>query len=226
MLTEPGALRPLASWDSDATWATFENGNFHGLIGEVEIQKSDDDLERYREAIEMTQPDWIIETGTRAGGSALWFWREMGVRVITIDVAPQWRVRGRPPYRGNEIEWVVGSSISDSAIEHARERTKGARVMVSLDSDHHTAHVQAEIALYATLVTPGCHMVIEDGCFDMWEPRKARVGGGKIPEYGGPLHAINMQHRLLTSGGFWRDEAIEGLTPISHSPVGWWRLGD
>jgi cephalosporin hydroxylase len=219
-------LLPLPSWSSKDTWATFENGNFHGVFRGVEVQKSDDDLERYREAIVSSQPDFIVETGTRAGGSAMWFWLEMGVRVITIDISPQWMTRGRPPYRGNEIEWVVGSSISDSAIEHARAATQGARVMVSLDSDHHSAHVQAEIAMLGTLVTPGCHLVVEDACFDMWDPDRARIGGGKIPEHGGPLHAINMQRRLLESTGFQRDTAIEGLTPISHSPVGWWRLDD
>jgi cephalosporin hydroxylase len=226
METESLALQPLPSWSSEQTWDTFANGTFHGVFRGVEIQKSADDLDRYREAIEMTQPDWIIETGTRLGGSAMWFWLEMGVRVITIDIRPQWAVKKHPPYRGNEIEWVIGSSISDSAIEHARERTKGARVMVSLDADHHSAHVQAEIAQYASLVTPGCHMVVEDACFEMWTPDRARIGGGKIPEHGGPLHAINMQAGLLVNHGYYRDEAIEGLTPISHSPVGWWRRGD
>jgi cephalosporin hydroxylase len=105
--------------------------------------------------------------------------------------------------------------------------------MVSLDSDHHSAHVQAEIDLLGRqFVTPGCYLVVEDGCFDLFardgQIDRARVGGSRIPEFGGPLDAIERQlggdlPNPMTADLFWRDESVEALSPVSHSPCGWWR---
>jgi cephalosporin hydroxylase len=219
-------LNPLSSWDLGKTWGTFTSGTFHGEIAGVEVQKSDDDLDRYRELVEISQPDVVIETGTRAGGSALWFHKVLGLQVITIDIAPQWGI-GQPPYNGPGIEWISGlSSIRDAVVDRVLPLISGKRAMVSLDSDHHSSHVQAEMAIWGPLVTPGCYMVIEDACFDAFDefgqPDWARVGGHKIPEIGGPLDALR-KSGIEHSSVWWRDEALEGLTDISHSPCGWWR---
>lgn len=219
-------LEPLPSWDLGKTWQTFPSGLFHGEIGGVEIQKSDDDLERYRELVEISQPDIVIETGTRAGGSALWFRQVLDLQVVTIDLAPQYAEKG-PPYRGPGIEWISGhSSIRDVVVNRVLPLIEGKRVMVSLDSDHHSSHVQAEMAVWGPLVSPGCYLVVEDACFDAFnefgQPDWARVGGHKIPEIGGPLDALR-KSGIEHSTVFWRDEALESLTDISHSPCGWWR---
>jgi len=219
-------LAPLASWDSEATWATFENGDFHDYLGEVEIQKSGQDLERYMDLIETSQPDVVIETGTRRGGSALWF-QQHGLKVITIDADPGAGSEARKQHGDNipNIEWLTGWSSTDVRLvgEVMRHLQSGQRVMVSLDSDHHMAHVQSEINLWSAFVTPGCYMVIEDACFDMWPAERARVGGHLIPERGGPLGAIRREMPRLEKLGWRRDESVEGLYSISHSPVGWWR---
>lgn len=228
-MTIASPIRPVPEWDLGQTWLTFANGTYHGVIAGVEIQKSDDDLQRYREAIETSQPDIIVETGTRAGGSALWFHREMGLQVVSIDVCPEFTKRGQPPHLGAGIDWIRGSSIANDVVEQVIPHLKGKRVMVSLDSDHHTAHVQAEIRLWSQFVTPGCYLVVEDACFDLFHLNGhtdwARVGGARIPEYGGPLDAIEktLARPWFTTSAFWRDESLEAITPISHSPCGWWR---
>ncbi len=228
------SLAPVPNWDTDATWATFENGNFHGMIGGLEIQKSADDLERYRELVEISQPDVIVETGTRAGGSAVWFQRELGLQVVSIDRSPQF-TRGKPRATGlgkPGIEFVIGDSADLGVAARVLPLLYGKRVMVSLDADHHEAHVVNEILLWADIVSPGCYLVVEDACFDMFaragHPDRARVGGSRIPEEGGALAAIE---RTLGPGGvyadsFWRDEDVEAITPVSHSPVGFWRKHD
>lgn len=222
-------LQPLPNWDLRETLRTFEEGTFHGVIGGVEIQKCDDDLDRYREIIEISQPDIVIETGTRAGGSALWFQREMGLQVISIDIAPEF-TRG-VPYSGPGIQWITSSSINlDSRnSEIVATMTRGKRVMVTLDSDHHSPHVQAEMSIWGPWVTPGCYMVVEDSCFDLFHRAgmsdRARVGGHMIPEIGGDLDAIEKSGISMSS--MWeRDEHVEARTRISHSPVGWWRKND
>jgi cephalosporin hydroxylase len=222
-------LAPLPSWASEGTWQTFENDRFHQWVGPVELQKCQQDLDRYAELIEITQPDVVIETGTRRGGSALWF-AQHGLKVITIDRDPD---AGREaiqfgPKGIDDITWFAGYGSTDpQTILGVMQLIKpDQRVMVSLDSDHHMPHVIAEISLYADLVTPGCYLIIEDACFDMWPAERARVGGSEIPERGGPLGAIRRCQGWLEGNGFWRDIDLERRSVISHSPAGWWRRGD
>lgn len=220
------SLLPLPSWSKEQTWATFETGFFHGFVGEVELQKCAEDLDRYDELIQISQPDLIIETGTRAGGSALWF-ESRGLQVITIDINPEAGAQARKQKPQANIHYVIGSSINIGRWPDFESMVKGKRVMVSLDSDHLSPHVQAEIGMLAQFVTPGCYLVVEDACFDMFEPEKARKGGWGIPQYGGPLDAVNKSELVWSrASGFWRDEALEGMYPVSHSPCGWWRRND
>ncbi len=210
---------PLSTWDSKATFATFETDTFRSFnpVGQSEIQKCAADLDRYRELIDISQPDLVIETGSRYGGSALWF-RDQGLQVVSIDAQPAWRKE--PNYMG--VKFLRGSSIDPAVISNLLPLIRDKRVMVSLDAEHSSPHVQAEISMYAPLVTPGCYMVVEDGCFDMWEPKKARVGGHGIPRFGGPLHAVSTSG-LQYNKQWWRDESLEGRSGVSHSPAGWWR---
>jgi cephalosporin hydroxylase len=221
-------LHPLPSWDSAKTWDTFVKGTFHQDVRMVECQKSQDDLDRYSQLIEETQPDLVIETGTREGGSALWF-ADQGLQVVTVDLIGGAGQAARRRASDADIHYFGGYSsvnVPQADLVKIHELAKGKRVMVSLDSDHHTPHVINEIYYWLSFVTPGCYLVIEDACFDMWAPDKARVGGARIPEMGGPLVAIQETAEALMSVGFWRDELLEGLTPVSHSPVGWWRNSD
>lgn len=218
-------LNPLSTWDLGQTWATFTKGTFHGVIMGVEVQKSDDDLLRYEAIVEETQPELVIETGTRAGGSALYFNQQLNLEVISIDRSPEFR-RGQPPLVSSSMTWIRGSSIDQDIKERVRAMVEGKRVMVSLDADHHSAHVQDEIRMWSQFVSPGCALVVEDACFDMFDrfgqPDWARVGGARIPEEGGPLDAMD-KVGLEFDPRFYRDELVEAMTPISHSPCGWWR---
>jgi cephalosporin hydroxylase len=97
----------------------------------------------------------------------------------------------------------------------------GKRVMVSLDAEHGADHVRAEIRNFGPLVTPGCYLVVEDGIFDLTSIReRQRIGGHRIPDEGGPLHAIVSE--LVGNPGWIRDTAVEQQTPLTYHPAGWW----
>lgn len=203
---------------------TLRDGRYQTQTWGVTTWKLSTDLDRYREVIDQTRPDVIVETGTRYGGSALWF-ATLGVDVITVDIkdstAPGYDSIVGVPY-GGKITRVVGSSIDPRVIDRIAGAVEGMRVMVSLDSDHHAPHVEAEIRRYARIVSPGCYLVVEDAIFDLAEsPKDMRNGGDQIPELGGPFKAIE-----ATLGGWadWeRDRAIEAMSPLTHHPAGWWR---
>lgn len=182
----------------------------------VPMWKSAPDLARYARIVEATRPEVVVETGTRWGGTAAWFADTFGVDVITVDVADAPAIRDWP-----RVTAVVGSSIDPEVVARVGELVAGRRCMVTLDSDHHFAHVQAEIRAYAPLASVGCYLVVEDALGDLVPAEEARRFGARIPEEGGALPAIVAE---LAGRPEWvRDLDVEGMDPVSHSPYGWWR---
>lgn len=209
-------------YDLDASLATLDitEGHTQSYNG-VSIWKSREDLLRYERIFSNpeTRPETLIETGTRWGGFALWAAERFGIEVLTIDID---RVRGDAT-RHPSIMCVRADSADPVTVLSAADLTRGRRIMVILDSDHHAAHVEAEICGYAPLVSPGCYLVVEDTIADLADAAHARQIGQRIPEEGGPLRALDAQRGLLTRLGFTLDKGIEDLYPITHSPGGWWR---
>jgi cephalosporin hydroxylase len=119
------------------------------------------DLWVFQELIVRTQPDFIIETGTFSGGSALYYanlFDQIGHgNVITIDNDDR---ADRPEHP--RIEYLRGSSIDSELIARVRQRVGDRRALVILDADHHAAHVYAELVAYAPLVKKGDYLIVED----------------------------------------------------------------
>jgi len=173
--------------------------------------KLDEDLERYRQIIEATKPEVIVETGTRSGASACWF-AEQGLDVITIDVNPG-------PLTHRRVTPMLGNAADPAMAEQVAELVAGRRCMVSLDSDHSGPHVAEEIKLYGPLVSPGCYLVVEDGIFG-YATRTLRTAHGLGEMVGSPLNAI--EEHLDGNPDWSRDVAIERAASVSHHPAGFW----
>lgn len=138
----------------------------------VRVIKMPSDLMLYAEIIQENKPKWIIEAGTKFGGSAL-FLQDMldiagGGTVITIDKYPVEKVKDP------RIIYIEDSSTNPAIVERIREMVGGDPVMVVLDSNHSRVHVKWELKYYAPMVTPGQYLVVED-CFDR-EAKKAGPG--------------------------------------------------
>src|SRR5688572_12671066 len=100
------------------------------------------DLWIYQELLVRTRPDVVVETGTYAGGSALYLASILDQvghgQVLTIDITAQ---PDRPVHP--RIEYLLGSSIDPSVVRRVEASVDGRRVMAILDSDHAAAHVYA-----------------------------------------------------------------------------------
>lgn len=200
------AARPAPLIDIEASLARV------GAYVTTDVLKLAEDLDRYASVIADDAPDLVIECGTRHGGSALFF-AAQGPEVITVDISPL--NFGTDP----RVMQVVGDSASPEIAGRVAELARGRRVMVSLDSDHSAAHVAAEIRLYGPLVSPGCHLVVEDGLI-AWFSAEMRAAHGNHGE-GSPLDAIG---ELLDGNPEWeRDVTTERMHPVSLYPAGWWR---
>jgi cephalosporin hydroxylase len=148
----------------------------------VEVEKCPLDLWIYQELVHELRPDWLVETGTAHGGSALYLASLCDLvghgRVLSIDVVAR---DDRP--RHPRLEYLTGSSVDPAIVAGVRERVgSAARVLVILDSDHSRAHVLAELRAYHELVGVGGYCIVED----------SNVNGHPVArEFGpGPMEAI------------------------------------
>lgn len=165
------------TWDFGKAGATLDlSWMGHHLL------KCPMDLWTYQEILVDTEPDVIVECGTKYGGSAAYLASLCDLigrgRIVTIDIK---QLSGQPVHP--RIEYMLGSSASPATLAQVRRFiAPGERVMVILDSDHRRDHVLQELELYAPLVTQGCYLIVED----------SNVNGHPAwPDHGpGPMEAI------------------------------------
>jgi cephalosporin hydroxylase len=192
------------------TWAsTFWLG--------VSVEKFPCDLWVYQEIIQETRPDFIVETGTRFGGSSLYMASICELlgrgHVLTVDVsdlASSPEVRPAHP----RITYLIGSSTSTEIVSAIKERVADARVMVVLDSDHTMTHVIDEMRIYADIVTEGCYLIVED----------TNINGNPVaPSFGhGPMEAVDLF--LAGNREFFIDRSREKFL-ITFNPRGFLKKG-
>jgi len=156
------------------------------------------DLWLYQEVLVRMRPDFVVETGTWCGGSALYVAMVLDQighgRVITIDIQAK---AGRPEHP--RITYVTGSSVDPAVVADVRARVGAGRAIVVLDSDHRQEHVYQEMAAYGPLVQRGDYLIVEDTNVN-GHPTFASFGPG-------PMEAV--EKFLSTTDEFAIDERCE-----------------
>ena len=170
------------------------------------------DLWSYQEIIVELRPDFIIETGTWDGGSALYMASICDLlghgQIVTIDIADP---GGRPDHP--RITYVTGSSVADEIVADVRALVAGAdTVLVVLDSDHRAEHVFHELQIYSEIVTPGSYLIVED----------TNVNGHPVARWHGPGPMEAVERFLATSRGFVVDRSREKFF-LTFNPSGYLR---
>ena len=144
------------------------------------------DLWIYQELICKLQPDFIVETGTASGGSALFLACMCDLighgEVITIDTDER---PGEPRPSHPRLSYVIGSSIDQTVLARIRDALRGKSCgMVILDSDHRRDHVLAEMRAFADFIPVGGYMIVEDTNIN---------GHPAYPDFGpGPMEAVDL----------------------------------
>jgi len=194
----------MLSYNKAETWQT------NRWLG-VMTQQNPNDVWITQEIISEQRPDYVVETGTYHGGSAV-IWAmildqiHQEGRVITIDVKDMVGASTRPPIARSKIDYLIGSSTAPEIVSEVARRTKGKRVLVILDSDHSREHVLAELAAYAPMVNVGSYLIVQD----------TNVNGHPVlPSLGpGPMEAV--QEFLATHDEFVSDRRRERLLFTYH----------
>ena len=172
------------------------------------------DLWTIQEVIADIRPALLVETGTYQGGSARFYASLMDLmdhgRVVTIDL------RRRPEIDHPRVTFIPGSSTDPSVVErvHAEAARTDGPVMVILDSDHRQPHVAAELEAYASLVTPGSYILVQDGIMDELLPALRKDTPGPVPAIRGFLES---------HPEFVEDRELSDRFLITSHPHGWLR---
>jgi cephalosporin hydroxylase len=195
----------------------WESMRFHN----VRIIKNPLDLWMLQQIAFEVRPDFVIETGTWYGGSAL-YWAHtlngMGLenaRVLTVDIQDLTKEGASShPLWKKYVEFYLGSSTDPKIVAKFAQRVRNQHVIVNLDSDHSMPHVLQELRMYGPLVSPGSYIAVEDTHLD-GVPTHSEQGPG-------PMAAVV---RFLAEGGskdFEQDFTREAMVMTSY-PGGWLR---
>ena len=166
----------------------------------VRILKLPSDLWNYQEIFSERRIEWVVETGTLHGGSALFFAETLAARgargpVVSIDIDDASRQVPRHP----GIHFLLGDSAAGAMVEQALGLLPAERgpLFLILDSDHSQAHVLRELRAWVPRLRAGDYLVVEDTI----------VNGHPVrPAHGpGPMEAI--RDYLAEAPGLLRHDA-------------------
>lgn len=193
---------------------TWKNTSWLG----VPICKFPFDTFIFQEIIFKVRPDYIIETGTSFGGSALFYASILELlghgQVVTIDIEDKVdnSIFVDPIVKNlfqRRIIRLIGNSIDEQNYKEISNIVSGKKNIVFLDSWHCEDHVLKELNLYSKLVPLSSYIIVED----------THVSGHPVSwQWGfGPYEAI--EEFLKNNEAFVVDISWEKLL-ITYNPHG------
>lgn len=162
-------------WDAYYTWFYDSNVWKTTSYRGIRTLKFPPDMWNYQEIIFAHKIDNVIETGTRHGGSALYFADLLSVRnphgrVYSIDISDEDRILAAH----ERIHFLLGDSadpVAPQAIANMMGQGRG-KVFLILDSDHSCDHVYKELECWVPFLQSGDYLVVEDSCVNGHPVRK------------------------------------------------------
>jgi cephalosporin hydroxylase len=189
-------------WRSDIPFDlhhTIQAGTIDYTYRDVPCLKHPMELALYMLLVWKTKPRSIIEIGSKAGGSALWFsdlQRTYGIegRILSIDIVPP-----SPPYQRSEIQFMYGDAndLRASVSEELLASLPRPWLVIE-DASHHYDATLAVLRFFGPRMRRGEYLVVEDGnVSDM---------GDDLARGGGPLRAVS-QYLMEAPGRFEIDSS-------------------
>jgi cephalosporin hydroxylase len=173
----------------------FSAGSWLG----VQFQSSPQDAIIFQQLIWKIKPDLIIDFGTNAGGSALFFasmmsfYADAGV-VLTIDIkpftenaVPKEKLRCKDCVIPSEnrlwkkyVQFIQGSTTDAKVIAQVKQYASNSKtILISHDSSHDSYIVYQDLLNFAHLVSINSYFVVQDTKLDRL-----------LNPYNGPLTAV------------------------------------
>ena len=162
----------------------FENENKFALPSWLGIQTQQDPSDAFliQTLLWEIKPDLIIDLGTNAGGSAIFFasimnyynpngkvvsidtknytinWKSYCKQCTTPDVLPLWK---------QYVTFYLGSTLDPKILDNVEKHVNKAKsVFISHDSSHTGSHIYADLKAYSKFVTNGSYILVQDTKLD------------------------------------------------------------
>lgn len=170
----------------------------------------------YQEILTSLRPSLVVEFGTHAGGSALYFAHLLTLfsdnfRVLTVDIDHS-RVADVAK-QNPRIEFLTADSTSFVVAKRVMDlrKTYPGNVFFILDSDHSRDHVYAELRQVKNMTIPGDYVIVEDGNIN---------GHPVLPDWGqGPYEAL-AEYTSHFPNDFLQDKEREEKFGFTFAPEG------
>lgn len=193
------------------TPTTWEKNTWLG----IPTQQNPMDVWILQELLFKTKPDFVVECGAFHGGSAaLWamILREINPngKIISIDIADNMAEARKLPVVKERVEFIIASSTAPETVAKVKEKVKGKKVLLILDSDHSKQHVLNELNAYWDIVPVGGYINVQD----------SDVNGHPVPWAWGPGPMEALKEFLATNDRFRIDLSQERMLFTMH-PNGW-----
>jgi cephalosporin hydroxylase len=182
MSLPPGVTADLTTGALREYWLARASQHTQDSYAGVPLSKFPEDLRTYEHLLWQDTADTVVEIGTQAGGSALWFRDRLlanqrygriarDPRVISVDVSQE---SAREELDRADRDWartisLVEGDVRDRATVEAVARlvAPGSRCFVIEDSAHEYDTTLAALNAFAQFVPPGGFLIVEDGCVDV-----------------------------------------------------------
>ena len=174
------------------------------------------DLIRLQNVVFDVKPHWIIETGTKFGGSAIFFsslLRLMGLElggVMTVDI--ELKDEAKQLFHdhplGNLVRLAIeGDAASTTTAKLFQEKIakNPGPVLVFLDDNHNADHVYQELQLYSPLVAVNGYVVVADTVFADFAGSPVGAPTDKYPDVTTSNPRVAVDRFLSENSGFERD---------------------
>jgi cephalosporin hydroxylase len=163
----------------------------------VPIWQLADDLVALQRLIVDVNPKWIVETGTKFGGSAIFFASILAMMgrsandggIITVDIHETREARAllqdSPHHFAPFVrQRIIGDAKAPQTVDSIRAMIAAdpGSVMVFLDDWHDGEHVYAEMLGYSELVTLDGIMIVADTTFEDLADTPIVVPSDKYPD--------------------------------------------
>jgi len=130
------------------------------------------DLWVTQEIISEVVPDLVVEAGTYRGGSSI-IWAMLlehlnpRASVLTIDIKDMRAKKAKEmPIARRKVEFLLGGSTDPEIVAGVKQRAKGKKVLLILDSLHTMDHVLDELRAYWEIVPVGSYIIVQDSAIN------------------------------------------------------------
>jgi cephalosporin hydroxylase len=187
----------------------------------VPIWQLPEDLMRLQQIVVELRPKWIVETGTKFGGSAIFFASLLEMLdigdggVITVDLvrSPEAAETLKNHPHGHRVKSaLIGDAASEEIMEKIRQTIASGtgRTLVFLDDNHNAEHVYREMLLYAPLVTADSYLIVADTVFEDLAGTPVGTPTDKYPDVARSNPRAAIARFLAERNDFFRDTRFMG----------------